>query len=115
MKIHSWNVSPREAIRIQKDLARRVSLEKDFKEPVLIAGADIAVDGELGEAVAGVIVFSLPDLREVERSSARLKISFPYVPGLLSFREAPALLAAIEKLRLVPDVFLFDGQGIAHP
>ena len=115
LDLHPWNVSGREAIQIQRGLAAKVSLKNDFEGPNLIAGADIAIDEGRNEAVAGVIVFSFPDMKEVERSSARRKIQFPYVPGLLSFREAPALLAAIEKLQCEPDIFMFDGQGIAHP
>lgn len=78
-----------------------------------MAGADMAIDGELG--YAGIIIYRFPDMVEIERQYAVLKIEFPYVPGLLAFREAPILLKAFEKVRTDPDIIMFDGQGIAHP
>ena len=80
-----------------------------------VAGADVAFDPATNLAFAGVIVYRLPELEEVERRMARRQLSFPYVPGLLSFREGPVLLEAFEQLRLEPDVILVDGHGLAHP
>ena len=75
----------------------------------------MAFDPETNLAFAGVIVYRLPELEEVERRMARRKLRFPYVPGLLSFRESPVLLAAFARLRVSPDVILIDGHGRAHP
>ena len=110
-----WNLSPREAMREQERLRERVVLDDQFDEIRFVAGADLAFDPETETAFAGVIVYRFPALEEVERRSARLKLRFPYVPGLLSFREGPALSAAFARLRNDPDVILIDGHGRAHP
>ncbi len=80
-----------------------------------IAGADISFNKFSETVYAGIVVLSLPDLRIVETAGVRSVAKFPYVPGLLSFREAPSLLEAWEKLKTKPDVLMLDGQGIAHP
>lgn len=128
LALHSWDVTPAEARQIQLDL--RARLERNDRLPPLrrVAGADVAFDlgrrrrpsrlsGATcsGRAIAGVIVYTFPELIEVERSTAERPLAFPYVPGLLSFREAPALLAAFEKLRHEPDLIFCDGHGYAHP
>lgn len=82
---------------------------------VLVAGADTAFSSDGKWAFAGVIVCRLPHLEEVERASAIFRVSFPYVPGLLTFREGPALSEAFRRLRNEPDCVLFDGHGLAHP
>lgn len=110
-----WNLTPREAMREQERLRERVVLENKFGEIRLLAGADLSFDPETGTAFAGVIVYRFPQMIEVERRSARLKLRFPYVPGLLSFREGPALAAAFARLRNEPDLILIDGHGRAHP
>lgn len=118
LSLHPWDISPREAIQIQQDLRSRVSSRHDPSEIRYIAGADIAWDRNGPKdysGYAGVIVFEFPSLREVERVSAYAHGTFPYVPGLLSFREIPLLIPAFEKLTIEPDVILVDGQGIAHP
>jgi len=115
LELHRWDVTPREAVAIQRQLRERLILDDHPQQTRLVAGADVALDKEEHEGCAGVIVYSFPDLREVERQSARAKVGFPYVPGLLAFREAPVLLAAFEKLRAEPDLILFDAQGLAHP
>ncbi len=81
----------------------------------LVAGADVACPKGEGKAIGGVVVFSYPELELVEKAAASRPLSFPYVPGLLAFREAPAVLDAFEKLRSEPDVIIFDAQGYAHP
>jgi len=115
LRLHPWRVTPAEAQRLQ--LALRGRLERDDRLPPLrrVAGADVALDTARRRAIAGVIVYSFPELRELERASARRPLEFPYVPGLLTFREGPALLAAFEKLRHAPDVIFCDAQGYAHP
>lgn len=111
--LHSWDVTPKEARRIQKDLAKKIILENNFDKISLIAGCDVAFSKE--RSFAGIVILKYPDLEVVEEVTNSSPINFPYIPGLLTFREAPALLSAIEKLKKIPDIFFFDGQGIAHP
>jgi deoxyribonuclease V len=111
-KLHSWDVTPREAITIQEMLRGRIKLRDACRKIHVIAGADVSFDNEWG--YGGVITYTFPGLEEIERRSVRMKLTFPYIPGLLAFREAPVLLAAIEQLSTEPDLMLFDGQGIAH-
>lgn len=112
---HPWNLSPRDAIDLQEKLASQIRLEEESTEIRTVAGADMSIDTRAGTGFAGVIVFEFPSLKEIERVSASAPLTFPYIPGLLSFREGPILLKAFEKLKTTPDVILFDGQGIAHP
>jgi deoxyribonuclease V len=110
-----WDLTPREAIRAQEALRERVVLEDRFEMIRTVAGADLAFDPATNVAFAGVIVYRFPELQEMERRSARQKLRFPYVPGLLSFRESPVLLGAFARLRTEPDLILIDGHGLAHP
>ena len=114
-KLHSWNISAKEAIKLQNSLKSHLIIKRIFRKIHFIAGADMSIDknGEMG--LAGVIVYSYPDLKEVERCYAKAPLKFPYVPGLLAFREAPVLIKAFAKVKCIPDVIMFDGQGIAHP
>jgi deoxyribonuclease V len=112
---HGWRMTASEAIRLQKGLAGEVTRAGSIASPRLIAGADISVDRVAGTGTAAVVVLSYPELEAVEVSMVTDRIPFPYVPGLLSFREAPLVLAACERLPLTPDLLLVDGQGIAHP
>ena len=114
-ELHSWDVSPGEAREIQVSLARRVVAENGIISPRLIAGIDISSPDAQGLARGAVVVLRYPEFGIVEVKEARSKIRFPYVPGLLSFRESPLILAACERLSNVPDLILVDGQGIAHP
>ncbi|MBZ5516159.1 MAG: deoxyribonuclease V [Acidobacteriia bacterium] len=102
-------------MRLQERLRERVVLEDDFGPIRHVAGADVAFDPATDIAFAGVIVYKFPELVEVERRMARRKLRFPYVPGLLSFRESPLLLAAFARIRTEPDLILIDGHGRAHP
>ena len=113
--LHSWNVSYTEALEIQRQLRSRVVLEDGFRKIRTIAGCDMAIDVETDRGVGGVIVYSFPGLEEIERKWAVRKLEFPYIPGLLSFREAPVLLDVLDKLETQPDLIMFDGHGIAHP
>ncbi len=115
--IHQWTVSPKEAVEIQK---RLVSLRVFCKGPDLsdisyVAGADISIHKETDDIFASVVVLEFPSLAIIEESYLTGRAGFPYVPGLLSFREAPMILDAFEKLSIKPDVLIVDGQGIAHP
>ncbi len=110
-----WDFTPREAMRLQESLRQRVELEDRFGDIRYVAGADMAFDPATEVAFGGVIVYRFPSLEEVERRMARRKLRFPYVPGLLSFRECPILLAAFARLKTEPDLILIDGHGLAHP
>ncbi len=110
-----WNLTPREAVRRQRVWREKVESHDRFGRLRYVAGADLAFDPQTNMAFAGVLVYRFPELIEVERQMAKRKLRFPYVPGLLSFRECPVLLAALAKLRAVPDVILVDGHGRAHP
>jgi deoxyribonuclease V len=110
-----WNLTPREAMQLQEAWRVRVEMQDRHGPLRYVAGADMAFDPETDVAFAGVIVYRLPGLEEVERRMARRTLRFPYVPGLLSFREGPVLLAAFARLRVEPDVILIDGHGVAHP
>jgi deoxyribonuclease V len=110
-----WNLTPRQAMHLQERLRARLILRDWFAPIRFVAGADLAFDPATDWAVAGVIVYQFPELEEVERARAWRKLHFPYVPGLLSFRETPVLLAAFKRLRTEPDLILIDGHGRAHP
>ena len=118
-ELHRWDVSPEEAWAIQRDLAGQLVLEPAIELDAirLVAGVDDGyVRHEGGEtAFAAVVVLSFPDLTVVEKATASVPVTFPYVPGFLSFREAPAMLAAIAELEPEPDLWLVDGHGYAHP
>jgi deoxyribonuclease V len=95
--LHKWNLSPRQAVELQKQLAQEVVREDDF------------------DASAVKTVLKFPELELLESAEATLPIQFPYVPGLLSFRETPVAVKALEKLAVAPDLIICDGQGVAHP
>jgi len=102
-------------MRLQERLRTRIVRRDELGEVRTVAGADVAFLKERNLACAAVVVLAYPSLEEVERRWAAAELRFPYVPGLLSFREIPVLTRAFEKLATRPDVVLFDGQGIAHP
>ncbi len=112
---HRWDVSPQEAVALQRDLRAEVvtDLPLDLASVRLVAGVDVSVKD--GVSQAAVVVVTFPDLRPVETVRARRPTPFPYVPGLLSFREGPVLEEAFGQLAAEPDVLLFDGSGYAHP
>lgn len=113
LNLHSWEVSPQEAIKIQKDLKSNISLKKSFNKIDKIAGVDVSY--YQNKMIAGVIIFKFPNLKIIERQSFVASINFPYIPVLLTFREGPSILSAFKKIKNEPDIILFDGQGIAHP
>jgi len=113
LNLHSWEVTPQEAIKIQKDLKSKISLKKSFSKIDKIAGADVSY--YQNKMIAGVIIFEFPNLKTIEKQSFISPVNFPYIPGLLTFREGPSLLEAFKKIKITPDVILFDGHGIAHP
>lgn len=113
--LHPWDVSYREAISIQEKLRSNISLINSVRKVSSVAGADVAYSKRGEEGIAGVVVLSYPRLNLLDEASAKGRVSFPYIPGLLSFREAPLLIEVFQRLQRLPDVVLYDGQGIAHP
>lgn len=114
-RLHSWNVSPAEAIRIQQALRRRLDA-KPYRGPIkTVAGIDVSYDKRSPKVYAAVIIMRLRDRQVLETATAVNVATFPYIPGLLSFRESPAVLRAFTRLRRRPDCLICDGQGIAHP
>lgn len=114
--LHDWNLSPQQAVELQKQLAYEVVREDRFEKPVkTVAGIDLGYDLNTNMSRAVVVVLKFPELELLESAEAILPIQFPYVPGLLSFRETPVAIKALEKLHNAPDLILCDGQGIAHP
>lgn len=113
--LHRWDVTPTEAVALQRELASRVDVTTPLTSFATVAGADISYNRYSPVFFACVVVLKLPDLRVVEERTAVVNSTFPYVPGLLSFREAPALLEAFRQLETRPDLVMIDGQGFAHP
>jgi len=113
--LHPWDVSIEDAAEIQLDLRRRVSLVDGFDRIRLVAGVDVSVPSGIHEGRAAVAVLSFPDFELTELRRATRKLTMPYIPGFLSFRETPVILAAFREVERVPDVIIADGQGIAHP
>lgn len=111
--LHDWALMPHEAAKVQAELHQRISLVWDERDVKAIGGVDMSLTGD--KAHAAIVVLRYPDLGPLEGVTADAPLVFPYVPGLLSFREGPAILAAWDKLQRKPDVLMFDGQGIAHP
>jgi deoxyribonuclease V len=111
--LHPWNVTPEEAKRIQHDLRGRVSTKNEIGAVRHIAGVDIGVKNDT--ARAAVVIVRYPGLDLLDVSLVEKLVTFPYIPGLLSFRESPSMLDALQQLSVDPDLILVDGQGIAHP
>ena len=119
-ELHQWDLTPAEAIALQKELAPQVIREGDPGDVRLVAAADIAFVERTrgwagGVARAAVVLMSYPEMALVEHHVIEAPVSFPYVPGLLSFREIPALALAFERLSGDPGLLIVDGQGVAHP
>jgi deoxyribonuclease V len=115
-ELHKWSMTYREAIALQRLLAGRVVLKDCLPNPVRsVAGVDVSYEKHGDLFFAGVVVLSLPDFKVIEEASASSRVSFPYIPGLLSFRELPVVLDAFRRLRTVPEAVMVDGHGIAHP
>jgi deoxyribonuclease V len=114
-ELHPWKVSPKEAVEIQRELQPRVTLKNRLKSIHYVAGADVSCSLVDETCWGGLVVVQYPGLEPVEERWTQDRVSFPYVPGLLSFREIPILISALKRLKTVPDVILCDGQGVAHP
>lgn len=112
---HDWHVTPAEAVDLQKKLCRQVRLHDEYKEVRTIAGIDVGFDKKSNSGKAAIAVLGFDDLKVREKVTAEGGLRFPYVPGLLSFREMPLILEALKKISNLPDMIICDGQGTAHP
>ena len=113
--LHPWKVSPAEAIQIQEKLRKKLRFQAPRTRLKTVAAGDVAYGRGDDVTYAAFLLFTYPDLTLLESASAKGHASFPYIPGLLTFREAPVLLKAYSRLKARPDLILIDGQGIAHP
>lgn len=112
---HPWNLTPKEAIELQKKLRGQIVLSPLPKDIRFVGGCDISMNLYSTRAFAGFVILSYPELELVDTAAVEDTIIFPYIPGLLSFREIPPLLKAWKKLKVKPDVLCVDGVGVAHP
>lgn len=112
---HNWKVTPGQAVEIQKKLSLQVCQKRPLPEIRIVAGIDAAYSADGKRCIAGVILWDRQEREVIEKHIAVRPLEFPYIPGLLSFREMPAALAALRKLQHCPDAIICDGQGIAHP
>jgi deoxyribonuclease V len=112
---HQWNVTPEEAISIQHDLRKQVFVQNDFDKINLVAGIDVGYSKKGNKMSAAIVILTYPALELKTFVCSQQKVTFPYMTGLLSFREAPVILKAYERLKEIPDVMICDGHGIAHP
>ncbi|HXH05833.1 MAG TPA: deoxyribonuclease V [Vicinamibacterales bacterium] len=115
LSLHPWRVSYRQAVEIQRQLRPRLRVEPLPADVRLVAGADVAYARAAHRMLAAVVIVELPSLQVVEAVEADAPATFPYIPGLFTFREVPPLLRALERLETTPDAMLFDGHGLAHP
>ncbi len=115
VRLHAWPRSAKAAVALQRELAARVRLTPIKRDATLLAGSDLSISPDGKRLIAGIVVWDLKSHDVVETRVVRIACAFPYVPGLLSFREMPGILAAARKLQVAPDVFLCDAQGLAHP
>lgn len=111
----TWNVTPVEAIKLQKELRANIRLVPLAKPTAVIGGADVSMNRFATEGFAGIVSLTFETLEMIDHAVIKDMLAFPYIPGLLSFREIPLLLQAWEKLATKPDVLVVDGIGIAHP
>lgn len=115
LPLHSWDVSSKEAVVLQRELAGQIRLTKLDRPLETVAGCDISYNKRSPELFAAIVVVRVPELDIIEIVTVKKTVTFPYVPGLLSFRECPPLLEAFARLTSRPSAVMLDGQGIAHP
>lgn len=111
--LHAWDLSPQQALEVQSELAPKVERQSRLGPVRYVAGIDVSVRGDVSRAA--VVVLDFQSLNPVDYATATRPVTFPYVPGLLAFREGPVVLDALEKVETTPDLLIFDGQGLAHP
>jgi deoxyribonuclease V len=114
-KLHTWRVSYKKAVAIQNELRDKVSFAPLKQKITTVAGADVSYDKHSQKLYATIVVLSFPSLETIDQAVVEGKAEFPYIPGLLSFREAPVVAKAFERLTFKPDILMCDGQGVAHP
>ena len=112
-KFRNWNLTPQEAMRIQTEMRESLILRWDERPVKTIGGVDVSIKED--STRCAIVVLRYPELTLLEAARADMPLVFPYIPGLLAFREGPAVLAAWSQLQNKPDLLMFDGQGIAHP
>jgi deoxyribonuclease V len=112
---HSFHITLKEATSLQREWAAKVVITKPTQSWRYVAGTDCAFSKDKQHCFSGVVIWDMKENKVLETATAVTKVRFPYVPGYLSFREAPAILAALKKIHTEPDVLMVDGQGIAHP
>jgi deoxyribonuclease V len=112
---HPWNLSETEAVELQRRLSSKV-IQKDLDYPIrYVAGVDAAYEEQRNQQYAAAVIMDADSGETLETATARGPVKFPYIPGLFSFRELPAIIESLKQLKLTPDLILCDGQGIAHP
>jgi len=114
-KLHSWNVTPKQAISIQHKLRIKIKTFDDFDSLKKVGGVDVGFVKEKNLSCASLVIFSYPDMRIIDVINSSEPINFPYIPTFLAFREVPIVLSCFEKLENPPDILILDGQGYAHP
>ncbi|UCF36520.1 MAG: endonuclease V [Acidobacteriota bacterium] len=114
-ELHDWDLTPREAIAVQRTLREQIRTDLQIVNPRMIAGVDVAYDKPTGQSIATVALLEYPELRLAGSATVRMETPFPYVPGLLSFRELPPILQAFQKIETAVDLIFVDGHGQAHP
>lgn len=115
LHLHDWNVTPQEAIAIQERMCHLVERVDRLPQIHTVAGVDVHFNKESLIAQAAIAVLSFPDLKLIDKSVVQCTVTFPYIPGLFAFRELPAVLDALARLHISPDIIICDGHGIAHP
>ncbi len=115
VRLHTWPRSTKAAVALQRKLASRIRITPVKRDATILAGADLSISPDGKRLIAGIVVWDSKSRDVVETRVSRVACTFPYVPGLLSFREMPGILAAVRKLKVTPDVFLCDAHGLAHP
>jgi len=111
--LHSWDLQPKEAVKCQELLSKKISFSPTFNQINLVAGVDASYSQ--GYVIGGITILKYPELTLLSQEYTIKQIHFPYISGLLTFREGPVISELFQKIKWNPDVILFDGQGIAHP
>jgi len=113
--LHKWNITYKEAIALQEKLRKRIKFNESNIEAKIVVGADVAYDKKNNLCIGACVVYDLKENKILQKIIKKGKVNFPYIPGLLSFREAPILLKAFNEVKFSYDVAILDGQGYAHP